>query len=119
VTLVIERERMPLTLNVARQGSQVWKLRRELAEWRAWARHIKAEPIPGPVEVWVDHLRKTGSSLPDCGAPILAAKAVVDGLVDAGILPGDGPDVVTLLAFRAPVVCGRHGLRLTLEEVAT
>jgi hypothetical protein len=119
VTLVIERDRMPLTLNVARQGSQVWKLRKELAEWRAWGRLVEAEPIAGPVEVWVEHLRKTRASIPDCGAPILAAKAVIDGLVDAGILPSDGPDVVTLLAFRAPVVCGRHGLRLTFEEVGT
>lgn len=43
----------------------------------------------------------------DTGNAYGAAKAAIDGLVDAGVLSNDGPDVVRLLTFRAPIRAGR------------
>lgn len=118
--LWLERETAhpPLTLNVGRQRGE-WARRRELAEWRKWSGENAAhlDPIDGPVTVTVVHLRKTRASMPDVGAPILAVKAVIDGLVDAHVLPGDGPDVVTSLTFERPAVVGYHGLRVIVRPV--
>jgi Fe2+ transport system protein FeoA len=115
---VAERDKMPVTLNVARQGSKMWKLIRELADWRDWAHHaaIGLDPVVGQVDVTVVHLRKNRAAMPDTGAPILAAKAVIDGLVRAGVLPGDGPDVVRRLVFEPPLIVGWQGLRVTLTK---
>jgi hypothetical protein len=46
-----------------------------------------------------------------------AAKAAVDGLVDAGVLAGDGPDVVRRITFEAPVIGEGAALVLVVEEV--
>lgn len=121
--LEIERlDKLPLTLNISNQTAKnVWITRKELSDWRAWsavqARAGNVEPLTRPVTVTVVHLRKNRASMPDTGAPILAAKAVIDGLVDAGVLREDGPMVVRRLTFEAPVVAGRHGLRVTLTEL--
>lgn len=120
VGVQVTRGQLPVTLNVARQSKQMWRLNKELADWRAWA-HREADtrglpPLRPPVVVVVEHLRKNRGSMPDTGAPILAVKAVIDGLVDAGVLPDDGPDVVQRLTFDAPAVVGYHGLRVTITE---
>lgn len=93
--------------------------RRVMAEWREWAGwEAKGHPpITGPVTVTVLHLRATHRTMPDVGALFLVAKAVIDGLVDAKVLPGDGPDVVTSLTLEAPVVVGYHGLRIIVRPV--
>jgi hypothetical protein len=53
--------------------------------------------------------------MPDTGACIGAAKAAIDGLVDAGVLPDDGPKYVRRLTFLAPVVTGTDALVLRIE----
>lgn len=47
-------------------------------------------------------------------SPFGAAKAAIDGLVDAGVLSEDGPDIVTMLAFNRPEVTGTDALRLLI-----
>jgi hypothetical protein len=120
VGLWLERvtEHPPLTLNIARQNGE-WAARRELQQWRAWAKEEAkgVEPILGPVTVTVVHLRPTRASMPDVGAPMLAAKAVIDGIVEARVLPSDGPDVVTRLTFETPEVVGHHGLRVIVRVI--
>jgi hypothetical protein len=110
---------MPLTLNVAKQSNAMFAIRREVADWREWARDAAegVAPLTPPVAVTVTHLRKNRASIPDTGAPILAVKAVIDGLVDAGVLPDDGPEFVVELLFLAPIIVGWQGLRVTLAEV--
>lgn len=44
----------------------------------------------------------TKGALPDTGACFPAVKAIIDGAVDAGLLPHDGPEVVRHLAFWSP-----------------
>jgi hypothetical protein len=53
----------------------------------------------------------------DTGGCIPAAKAAIDGLVDVGVLPSDGPDVVRSLKFLAPIHGEGNGLVLELTEV--
>lgn len=114
--LVIERDKLPVVLNAAKRSKGIWLIQKELAEWRKWATAFAAdmEPLAYPLDVTVEHLRKNRGSMPDTGAPILAVKAVIDGLVEAGLLPDDGPDVVRRLIFEPPVIVGYQGLRLTL-----
>lgn len=118
-TVTLERDKMPLLLNQARK-SGAWSLRNELADWRKWAAEQAdgLPPIVGPVTVRVTHLRKNRAAMPDTGACILAVKAVIDGVVDAGVLPEDGPSVVRALKFYAPAVVGKHGLRVEFVECA-
>ena len=57
--------------------------------------------------------------LADCGAHYPAVKAVIDGLVDARVLPADTPAVVPAILMRAPRLArespdGRPGLLITL-----
>ena len=113
----------PFTANqVRRQG---WaQTARLVADWRtkaAWtARAVLApagsgkavEAVSGPVIVVATPLHRNRRSVQDVGACGPAGKACVDGLVDAGLLPGDGPEWVTELRFRPPDVCGVDGLRL-------
>lgn len=120
MTVWLERQdKMPVTLNASKRARGTYLINRELKEWRAWAAK-EADGIPAmrtPVTVTATHLRRTRASLPDVGAPILAVKAVIDGLVDAGVLPDDGPAYVRRLTFDAPEVCGFHGLRIVVREV--
>ncbi len=112
----------PLPFNAARsspgrRGS--WRVSGEINGWREWAAHhadrAGLAPLTGPVHVDVHHLRINRSAMPDVGAPILAVKAVIDGLCDeldgVRVLPGgDGPDVVRRLTFHPPTVIGCDGL---------
>ncbi len=52
----------------------------------------------------------------DVGACFPAAKAAIDGLVGAGVIPDDTPDHVITLTFRAPVVGQGDGLELVVSE---
>lgn len=40
--------------------------------------------------------------LADTGNAYGSVKAAIDGLVDAGVLPGDGPNVIMRLCMNAP-----------------
>lgn len=60
-------------------------------------------PIPGPVHIGVGTFLKHKYKQ-DVGACFPTAKAAIDGLVDAGFLPHDGPEWVRMLSFCAPVI---------------
>lgn len=128
--LLAERHQRPLTFNAARarppikgdRGAGAWRVQKEIESWRKWARDEAGDrlvpSLPGPLVVDIYHLRVNRGALPDVGAPILAVKALLDGLVDAGVLPdGDGPDVVTRLTFHTPLIAGTDGLRVRLTSI--
>lgn len=55
----------------------------------------------------------------DVDASTVCAKAAIDGLVDAGVLPDDKPPFIQWITFCAPVIgCERDLLSLTIVEVA-
>jgi len=105
--------------------------RNEAKAWRAWA-HDEALALGWPVFdvpviVTAVHLispNRHGGALPDVGACFPQAKAMVDGLVQAGILHADRPEYVRSLKFTEPVEYvdpdtgrGRFGVRLVLREL--
>jgi hypothetical protein len=133
--LVATSLRRPATFNSLRvkpahgpQGARqmaagAHKMSDEIDAWRSWAAghptlaaHV--EPLHGQVVVDVEHWRINRSGMPDVGAPVVAVKAVLDGLVDARILPrGDGPNIVRRLTFHAPEVVGFDGLRIIVTTL--
>jgi hypothetical protein len=119
----LHHDEMPVTLNVAKQEQGQWKLRKELAKWRkigkdrATGAVRMSGPMSPPVRVVVHHYRMHRGSMPDTGAPILAVKAVIDGAVEAGLLPNDKPETVRKLTFLAPEVTGKHGLEVVFVEL--
>jgi hypothetical protein len=56
------------------------------------------------------------SRLPDAGNCFYAAKAAVDGLVDAFVLPGDSPRFMRSLSFDAPTRGTTHSLTIAITE---
>lgn len=103
----------PPTINAER--AQHWRgHRRTTREWRelvGWAaRAARLQPLDTPVVVTSWPTYRTGGSWPDVGAWAPATKAVIDGLVDAGLLPGDTHTHVPYLHYHPPVRGDRDGL---------
>ncbi|HUR18872.1 MAG TPA: hypothetical protein VMZ51_08065 [Acidimicrobiales bacterium] len=94
---------------------------RRTEEWRDAFRMLALEAKVPKLDriavVVTTTLRKKVSR--DVAAEMPAAKAAIDGLVDAGIIPNDTPAHLVRLTFEAPVL-GAEGdsLVLTIEAVA-
>lgn len=96
-------DRRPWSLNAERGRSHWAQARKDTAEWRQaffvlgrQQRDARFTRVTVTVEtVMKGRLADTGNTYP-------AAKAALDGLVDAGVLPDDTPDVVRALTFLAP-----------------
>ena len=116
--LEYEIGKIPMT-NAERSGH--WRAHREQTkEWRGVFHLLALEkkiPTLSAIEVEVWHERKDRRATPDCGAAAPAAKAGVDGLVDAGVIPDDGPEFFRRLIFNAPEVTGRSADRLVVREL--
>ena len=50
----------------------------------------------------------------DTGACFPSAKAAIDGLIDAGVIDDDTPDIVPTIAFKRPILGEQAGLKLTV-----
>jgi crossover junction endodeoxyribonuclease RusA len=60
------------------------------------------------------------NALQDAGNCLPSVKAIVDGLVDVGVLPGDGPAHVTALTMLAPQrTTGADRVEIELIPVAS
>ena len=59
------------------------------------------EAVTPPVEIHVQPV-VAGGNRADAGACYEVVKAFVDGLVDAGLMPDDGPDFVKCIHLHAP-----------------
>lgn len=117
--LRLEYAAKPVGVNAERKASH-WARSAGAREWRH-AFHLLALEAKAPsfdaVTITVEHYLADRRSSPDAVTGCTQSfKAAVDGLVDAGVLPGDGPDVVRSVTFRAPEVRGYHALVLTVRE---
>lgn len=113
-------EARPWTLNVERQGNR-WRRAKLVAEWRPEFQRLAesaAVPACGSIAVTVRPELRHGGSVPDTAACVGAAKAGIDGIRDAGVLPDDGPRYVRRLTFEAPIVTGRDALTLDIEVLS-
>lgn len=117
MTYRLRYEARPWTLNVERQGNR-YKRAALVKRWRAeFCRLAEVAGLPPMVaiDVTVQPFLRNRAAMPDTGACIGAAKAAIDGLVDAKVLEDDGPDVVLSLKFHAPIVTGTDALELWIE----
>lgn len=109
----------PWTMNRERRGSEHWTATRaRTAEWRRafWAlgrqQRRRFDRAKITVEVMMRH------PVADTGACYPAVKAAIDGLVDAGVLPGDTGAHVPSITFLAPIRVGKdqqESLTLVVE----
>lgn len=93
---------------------------KKVKEWRdASCVSSRARKIPKlkVVEIRFTPHRRNRQGMADTGGHFPVAKAMIDGLVDAGILAGDGPDIVRRLIFEAPVVSGESKASLEITEL--
>jgi hypothetical protein len=98
----------PWTLNAERSGGGGqshghWsKTRKITAEWREafWVLGVRNRVQFRTAYIVVQIFQK--SPLADTGNAYGSIKAAIDGLVDAGVLPGDGPGVVLSITMLAP-----------------
>lgn len=117
----VRHDARPWTTNAERRWHHHERAR-IVAEWRrAFGVLARSQRIPrlGAVEVTAVPYLRSRRGMQDVGGCFPAVKAAVDGLVDAGVLAGDGPDVVRALTFRAPVVGRGDALELVVEGVAS
>ena len=92
----------PWTLNAERAGNR-WKRAEMVKVWRDafhWLAIAEKTPMFHEVSVIVDIQMKR--PLADTGNAYGSVKAAIDGLVDAGVLPDDGPEVIRVLCMKAP-----------------
>jgi hypothetical protein len=109
----------PLTTNrVADLQRFVWARHTKTVrrDWWLLARQHKV-PRLGRAVVTVTPLHRDRRSPQDAAACAPEAKAAIDGLVDAQVLPDDNADHLALVVFTPPDVCGVDGLRLHIEEL--
>jgi hypothetical protein len=98
----------PWTMNAERRGDQHWsQTRLRTAEWRKafWALGIQQRKRFDRASIIVEVAMR--HPVADTGACFPAVKAAIDGLVDAGVLPGDTGEYVPSITFLAPTRIGK------------
>ena len=109
----------PTTTNAERQHAGHWarstatRTRRQLYATQARVRKL---PRLDRAAVIVTPLHRDRRSPQDCGACSPAAKAAIDGLVDAGVLPDDNPQHLVAVLYLPPRICGVNGLELVIVD---
>jgi crossover junction endodeoxyribonuclease RusA len=108
----------PTTLNQERKTNNWGKRASDTKWWREQFCRCALEagiPAHQRLHVSVYPLHKNGRSPQDVAACFPAAKAGIDGLVDAGVIEDDTPDILVRIDFYAPVIDGVDGLRLVVQ----
>lgn len=88
-------------------------------EWRtAWALLARQQQVPALQACTVEVLTQVAKPgrLHDAGNEFYAAKAAIDGLVDAGVLPNDTPKHLHAITFHAPMRGDRTRMTLLIKE---
>jgi crossover junction endodeoxyribonuclease RusA len=119
---VLKYEARPWTVNSERAGGARGiggpRARADLTrEWRTafWALCLE-QKIPPLQHVHIEALQVCRDKrMPDIGACYPAAKAAIDGLVDAGVIVDDNGQWVQGLTFVPPVALGYDALVLRID----
>lgn len=113
----------PWTFN-AERAFRHWSERSETTKQWRYAFKILAKQAKIPAlayaRVEVRHLHKPlgKRKWPDPVACAGAAKAAIDGVVDAGVFPDDNGDYIASVEFLAPEASDKDGLVLILEDLS-
>lgn len=95
--IVLSFGRPPLNLNQRMHWARKAELTRDIRQEVATkARPLKAQFAPGPITV-LFHWQPKDNRRRDSDNPVLTAKACWDGIVDAGIVADDTPDLMQKL----------------------
>jgi crossover junction endodeoxyribonuclease RusA len=107
----------PILTNQERKGSR-WDRAANTKKWRE-AFCILARNQKIPKMLWIEVLVQPTQSkgvLQDVGACMPSAKAAIDGIVDAGVLPDDSSEYVRSIKFLKPLR-GSDSLSVTFTGV--
>ena len=105
-----------MTLNVERSLHHMARAKKvkEIREYGCWL--AKQQEIPFLRAVHVEVEPKLKGRLQDADACHPTVKALIDGLVDAGVLKDDSPDIVLSVKYVAPVKASVDHVILRLIE---
>jgi hypothetical protein len=109
----------PLTVNrVATLHRHAWAqlTKATRAEWYWLGKQAEVGPCLAVV-LTVTPLHTDRRSPQDVAACAPHAKAAIDGLVDAGLIPDDSPQHLLSVTFLPPLICGVDGLAIDIQEV--
>ncbi len=118
------RDAAPPTANQFRR--KTWpEQARVIREWReAFYVLARAAHVPRLERIHVDvyHVWRSRRSIPDVCACMPAWKAACDGLVDAGVIPDDGPASLISVTFFVEVQDSHaikgSGLRIVISDIS-
>jgi len=116
ISFSVEYPQRPWTLN-AERASNRWERAKRTREWRLAFQLLTAQmrmPQLAECSIEVEPWLLNRRSMQDTAACVPAAKAAIDGLVDAGLILDDTPDIVKTITFHAPQI-GRNGLVLIIS----
>lgn len=118
-TWTLRYDERPWTANSARAAGHWSKNATRTKRWRAAFHRLALEAgitNAGPCRITVTpYLQRRPTQ--DVGACAPAAKAAIDGLVDAGVWPDDTPDHVVEIVFRAPVIGEGNALEIDIQRL--
>jgi NAD(P)-dependent dehydrogenase (short-subunit alcohol dehydrogenase family) len=97
----------PWTLNAERRDHWT-QTRAQTAEWRETFGWLAIKGRHRFTSCHVVVVTRMRAPVQDTGNAYGAAKAAIDGLVDAKVLPDDGPSVIRSLTFLAPTRAATH-----------
>jgi hypothetical protein len=114
---VVRYDKRPHTLNAERRlhHMQRAKLAREWRDAFNWLARLHRLPRLEAAVVIVQPHRAKGPAQ-DADACHPAAKAAIDGLVDAGVLPSDGPKHLLEVRYMTAIPDPKDGLSLVICE---
>ncbi len=117
-TITVAAPARMLTINAER--SMHWAARAGIVKlWRqaGWAEALHGK-LPRLQAAEIDAYPSQKGVLADAGAHSPVVKALVDGLVDAHVLPDDSPTYLRALRIHPPTR-GKPGVTLIVTEVAS
>lgn len=109
---ILSYQKRPLTTNAERAGNR-WGRAASTKEWReafCWLARKEKIPHMAWINVTVQPFQKRGR-LQDTAACNPSAKAAIDGIVDAGVIPDDTGEFVRQITF---LPCRRGDDQLTI-----
>lgn len=117
-TWVLRFDERPWTTNAERRWhhhQRAVAVRRWRSSFALLAREAHL-PRLDAIEVTVTPYLANRRGLQDVGGCLPAAKAAIDGLVDARVLADDTPDHLVSLTFKTPVIGEGDALELRITE---
>jgi crossover junction endodeoxyribonuclease RusA len=116
----LEDDERPWTMNSER--SWHWSKRamrtKSTREKFYWLSKIEQVPKLEYISVDVVPLYKTKGPHADTGAHFPTAKAAIDGIVDAGVIPDDSGKHIQKITFWSPTQNGKDGMRVVITNRA-